>query len=68
MERGCVIPMDTVEEIVNLAIPSPSISENDLSEEVERKHKETKRKRQILAFVIICVLIVGGVIVNLVKS
>jgi hypothetical protein len=64
-ERGC--SLDDVQDFVELAIPSASISENDLSEDVERKQKETKRKRQLLAFIIICVLVIGGVIIEKIK-
>jgi hypothetical protein len=50
-ERGC-IPLDQIQEFTEIVIPSPSSSEGDITEDVERKHKETKRKRQILAFII----------------
>jgi hypothetical protein len=65
-ERGC-LPLDQIQEFTEIVIPSPSPSEGDITEEVERRHKETKRKRQILAFIIVCVLIVGGIIIEKVK-
>jgi hypothetical protein len=65
-ERGC-IPLDQIQEFTEIAIPSAGVSENDLSIDIERKQKETKRKRQILAFVIVCVLIVAGVIIEKIK-
>jgi hypothetical protein len=65
-ERGC-IPLDQIQEFTTLTIPSPSPSEGDLPEEVEQRHKETERKRQILAFIIVCVLIVGGIIIEKIK-
>jgi hypothetical protein len=58
---------EMVQTCTALAFPSASISENDLSADVERKQKETKRKRQILAFLIVWVLIVGGVIIEKIK-
>jgi hypothetical protein len=64
IERGYAYPLDTIQHFAELAIPSASISEGDLTEDEERKHKETKRKRQILAFVIICILVVGGIVVD----
>jgi hypothetical protein len=63
-ERNCVLPFDAIEEFTHLAIHSPSLSSNDDLEEIERKAKETKKKRQILAFVIICLLVIGGVVVE----
>jgi hypothetical protein len=66
-ERDCVLGLDQIHEFTSLAISSPSSSEGDLPEDIERKHKETKRKRQILAFIIVCVLIVGGIIIEKIK-
>jgi hypothetical protein len=58
---------EVIDNCAALAFPSPSPSEDELSVERERKAKEVKRKRQILAFVIICLLVVGGVIVEKIK-
>jgi hypothetical protein len=65
-ERGC-IQLDQIQEFTEIVIPSPSSSERDLPEELERRHKETKRKRQILAFIIVCALIVGGITIELIQ-
>jgi hypothetical protein len=58
---------EVIDNCAALAFPSPSPSEDELSVERERKAKEVKRKRQILAFVILCLLVVGGVIVEKIK-
>jgi hypothetical protein len=65
-ERNC-LSLDDIHNFTEIAIPSASISENDLTEDIERKHKETKRKRQILAFIILCVLVIGGVVIEKIK-
>jgi hypothetical protein len=62
-ERDCVLPFDSIEEFRHIAIPSPSLGSNDDLEEIDRKAKETKKKRQLLAFVVICVLVIGGVVI-----
>jgi hypothetical protein len=56
-ERDCVLPFDSIEEFTHISIPSPSLSSNDDLEEIDRKAKETKKKRQLLAFVVICLLV-----------
>jgi hypothetical protein len=56
-----------IENCSALAFPSPSPSEDELSIERERKEKKIKRQRQILAFVIICFLVVGGVIIEKIR-
>jgi hypothetical protein len=64
IERGCALDLDTINAFTDCVIPSPSISSQDETEEIERKQKATRRKRQVLAFIIICVPVVGGIIVN----
>jgi hypothetical protein len=56
-----------IENCGALVFPSASPSEDELSIERERKEKAVKRKRQILAFVIICLLVVGGVIIEKIR-
>jgi hypothetical protein len=62
VERG--IDMDVIHDFVECVIPSPSISSQDEQSEIEQKQKATRRKRQVLAFVIILVFIIAGIIIN----
>jgi hypothetical protein len=65
-ERGCV-PLDQIQDFAEIVIPSPGSGEGEITEDIKRRHKETKRKRQILAFIIVSVSIVGGIIIEKIK-
>jgi hypothetical protein len=58
------IDMEVINSFVECVVPSPSVSSQDEEAEIEAKQKATRRKRQVLAFVIILIFIVSGVIIS----